>query len=58
MTCKLRCPLNGQICEGCMNDDSPADGPDPDMYGDGHPHEDDWDCNFSILPHNAGTWGI
>ena len=42
-----------------MNDEHPADGPDPDMYGgDGHPHEDDWDCNFSILPHNAGTWGI
>lgn len=54
MTCKLRCPLNGQMCDDCMNDEHPADEPDTAMSRE----DDDWDCNFSIIPHGAGTWGI
>jgi len=57
VTCNIRCPLNGRICEDCMNNESEPDGPDPAMYeGDGHPREDDWE--FGVQPHGAGSWGI
>lgn len=57
MTCNIRCPLNGRICEDCMNNEYEPDGPDPVMYkGDGHPREDDWE--FGVQPHGAGSWGI
>lgn len=32
MSCTTaRCPINGQNCEGCTNNEEPADGPDPRM---------------------------
>jgi len=54
VACNIRCPLNGQVCDDCTNAEHPADGPDTAMSRE----DDDWDCNFSIIPHGAGTWGI
>jgi len=51
---EMRCPLNGQVCDGCLNSEEPADGPFSDMV---KPSERDWDRVSSKML-RAGSFGL